>query len=857
MIPVSLTISGFLSYQKPVEIDFTSFDLACISGQNGSGKSSILDAMTWSLFGRARKHDESVINIQSDAAQVIFTFEYEGDLYRVIRTDPRGSTKSLEFHINQDGPAGQPGTWKPLTESSLRETDARIEDTLRLDYETFINAAFFLQGEADQFTQQSPAERKKILSQILNLGIWENYRKTTFQRRREVESETTKLDGRTAEIRLELGQEESRRQHLGELEDQLAKASETRKTQEKHLEEIHNFQRSLAEQGNLVETLNHQTEKMEKGLEGLRLRLIPRTEEQEVAYRILDQEEQISSQAKLWESAKKELAVLEKSAQKFRDEEKERSGPLAEIASEKALLQQELANLLEEEEITDRSHSKTSSLKETLKEKEQGIHKAEEQIKHRDKLQNELEKALEKFAEAKAENPRLYREMKKLEKRIQELEGSAGADCPLCGQPMPEAERDTLIKDLKAQGTEMGDHYRQNQDLLSEADQGVKDLQDEISALGKADKKLRNFTQEFDKLSLELTQLEEQQDAWKMNGSKKKKEIESQLKGNTFAPKAHEKLAAIDARLKSIGYVPASHDQIRQQVEEGEEIQVQMQDLEKARAALVPLEREITDITDAIAADRDELDKVSKTLEENVSLLDDLVMNAPDKEKAEKELLELKEGENILQRQLGAAQQKVAVLEKQKERLAKLEENLESIREEIRLFKQLEEVFGKNGVPALLIEQALPQIEIKANEILGRLSDGAMSVRFITQREYKDSKRADLKETLDIQIQDRAGVRDYEMFSGGESFRINFAVRLALSHVLAQRAGARLQTLVIDEGFGSQDEIGRQRLVEAITLVREDYKKILVITHIEQLKDIFSTQLQVEKTPEGSVVSLG
>jgi exonuclease SbcC len=243
-------------------------------------------------------------------------------------------------------------------------------------------------------------------------------------------------------------------------------------------------------------------------------------------------------------------------------------------------------------------------------------------------------------------------------------------------------------------------------------------------------------------------------------------------------------------------------------------------------------------------------------LKQSSANLDDLVKNAPDLSLAEKSLLDHKEQENILQRQLGAAQQKVSVLETQKTRLANLEENLTSHREKIRLFKQLEEAFGKNGVPALLIEQALPQIEIKANEILGRLSDGSMSVRFITQREYKDQKREDLKETLDIQIQDQAGVRDYEMFSGGESFRINFAIRLALSHVLAQRAGARLQTLVIDEGFGSQDEIGRQRLIEAINLVREDYKKILVITHIEQLKDIFSTQLMVEKTPEGSVISI-
>jgi exonuclease SbcC len=126
----------------------------------------------------------------------------------------------------------------------------------------------------------------------------------------------------------------------------------------------------------------------------------------------------------------------------------------------------------------------------------------------------------------------------------------------------------------------------------------------------------------------------------------------------------------------------------------------------------------------------------------------------------------------------------------------------------------------------------------------------------VTQREYKDSKREDLKETLDIQIRDQSGYRDYEMYSGGESFRINFAIRLALSHVLAQRAGARLQTLVIDEGFGSQDTVGRQRLIEAINLIRDDFEKILVITHVEQIKDAFSTQLLVEKTPQGSQVTL-
>jgi exonuclease SbcC len=127
-----------------------------------------------------------------------------------------------------------------------------------------------------------------------------------------------------------------------------------------------------------------------------------------------------------------------------------------------------------------------------------------------------------------------------------------------------------------------------------------------------------------------------------------------------------------------------------------------------------------------------------------------------------------------------------------------------------------------------------------------------MSVRFLTQAGYKDKKRDDLRETLEIQISDGAGLRDYEMYSGGEAFRVDFAVRLALSEVLAQRKGARLQTLVIDEGFGSQDVQGRQRLIEAINLVKDDFAKILVITHLDELKDAFPTRIEVEKTPEGS-----
>ena len=80
MIPIHLRISGFLSYRDPVELDFKAFDLACISGQNGAGKSSLLDAITWSLFGEARGKSSDIINLNADvkAAEVALTFQHEG-----------------------------------------------------------------------------------------------------------------------------------------------------------------------------------------------------------------------------------------------------------------------------------------------------------------------------------------------------------------------------------------------------------------------------------------------------------------------------------------------------------------------------------------------------------------------------------------------------------------------------------------------------------------------------------------------------------------------------------------------------------------------------------------------------------
>ena len=158
-------------------------------------------------------------------------------------------------------------------------------------------------------------------------------------------------------------------------------------------------------------------------------------------------------------------------------------------------------------------------------------------------------------------------------------------------------------------------------------------------------------------------------------------------------------------------------------------------------------------------------------------------------------------------------------------------------------------MFGKRGIQTMLIENALPELEQDANDLLARMTDNSTQVKFATQRQGTSGKAI---ETLEIQIADTMGTRTYEMFSGGEAFRINFAIRIALSKLLTRRAGTDLSFMLIDEGFGTQDEQGRDRLVEAIGAIADDFEKILVVTHIDDLKDQFDVHVEVSKGPAGS-----
>ena len=850
MIPLHIRISGFLSYHDAVELDFTSFDLACISGHNGAGKSSLLDAITWSLFGEARGRSSDVIHLRQDvkAAEVALTFQQEENTYRVQRTLPRNKNTMLEFQVRT-----QTG-WKPLSEKTTRETQARIEQTLRLDFDTFVHASFFLQGKADQFTQQNATRRKEVLSNILGLEMWEAYKNKTAEKRKALEREVDEIDGRIREIDAELAEEDLRKARLAELEAALKQLTTQRNAHEKILENIKQNAALIGEQRKLTAMLSERLERERSARAGLEERLALKQADRDSYADLVHRSREVESTYRAWQKSRKELEEWESIASQFREYEKDRA-PLVEIiAVERVKLEEEQRSLLIEEETIHEQKSTIEELQKHIEQAAGALRDSEAKVANRLQLENERNAARERQAELKAENEALKADMSELKERIDSLKAAEGVTCPLCGQELSTEHREATLIQLEAEGKQKGDHFRANQAEAVELAKGIANYEVQITQLGSAENERVRFASEVSLLTERMETLQRFANEWETTGSKRLKAVEKILEAGKYAVDEQKQLAKLDKQLEKLGYDITAHDEAREAELELRTVEEEYANLKSAKEVSKQIESEIANLKAEIKNREAEIETLEADYQAAQANLDAAQAGAPNLEEAERELFRLREAENKTRSELGGAQQRVDILDVQRARRVAFEKDCEEFQRQIGRHRTLERAFGKDGVPALLIEQALPQIEDKANELLERLSDGQMSIRFATQIEYKDKRRDDLRETLEIQISDGAGIRSYEMYSGGEAFRVNFAIRLALSKILAQRKGARLQTLVIDEGFGSQDVQGRQRLIEAINLVKHDFAKILVITHIDELKDAFPTRIEVVKTERGSTL---
>jgi exonuclease SbcC len=316
-----------------------------------------------------------------------------------------------------------------------------------------------------------------------------------------------------------------------------------------------------------------------------------------------------------------------------------------------------------------------------------------------------------------------------------------------------------------------------------------------------------------------------------------------------------EKFKTNAARLKDLGA-------------EIEALQKDVSALQTELQSLPALERKLAEADGALGAAKDAREKIpaaqarvsrwQKALGEETAgakklhaQMGEAGAGLADAEKLRARLDRARLDKRLADERVGGARQTMSALEEIARQRGERQAELESARRGVSIFEELREAFGKRGVPTMVIETAVPEVEREANRLLGEMSGGRMRLRMETQRE---TKTGDPRDTLEIKISDELGTRAYEMFSGGEAFRINFAIRIALSKLLARRAGSQLRALFIDEGFGTQDAAGRERLISAIQSVQNDFDRILVITHLDELRDAFPARIEVTKTAAGSQV---
>ncbi len=1026
MVPLHLALRNFMCYRaaddgEPLRLNLDGLHVLCLSGDNGAGKSTILDAITWALWGEARSADDDLIAQGETEMMVELVFALDGRTYRVIRQRQRGRSSKrgvssgktwLDLQI-RDG-----ATWRPIGENTIRETQAKINDLLRMSYRTFINASFLLQGRADEFTSKTPAERKEVLAEILNLAEYAELERRARERARQLEASVINVRGRLDSLRpiadqLPVWQQavadaERRQIHL-RTEREALETEYTRAYQRlQALEELARRQRDIQHR---LTALASEIERHERDLRELDQRIardeqmiarrpaieaglreltaaraeLDRLEEQRNRYDAL-----IERKRELQQELKAELSRLNEQllrAERRRDlllaeaqrqtelqararQLQQRLRALAPINSElqrayeqRAMIEQRLHRIRDLEHryalAQEQLNQRRAALNQELTRHRQDLRRIEEHLAEAARWQHDLvaaqaaQRAVHELEQQQAERrqqeqatvdaigaARAALEQARTQaaklRANQALLAADGGECPVCRHQLDPREASHVLAHYEQELAQLEAAAAQAQAALQSAEQRLTTIRAALTADERELTRLRRQAANVEPLSRQLAQAE----AWAAQRDALIEQIASidqRLATDDIAPDTRAELEMVRDELAALGDrdglqhdLRMIHDeisererQLREQSRLEGELDVCQRDLARIETVLVDLpaaEAEVAELQSQIAENdfghairvagrqvvaeiealnyqpdmleatratvralthweaeerelllaeqryasdsrlreqaralREHACREQQTLRQEAETLARDLIELPAAQltvnQLAQRLSEISRAMQVAERDLAEKQAYLKQAEAAASEVQALTAQEQQLTERAGLFAELAEAFGKKGAQAMLIETAIPQLEDEANQLLGRLTGGQMHLRFEMQR---DTKKGDTVETLDVQIGDALGTRNYDAFSGGEAMRVNFAIRIALSRLLAHRAGARLETLVIDEGFGSLDADGRERMVEAITAIQNDFARIIVITHIDDLKDRFPAALEIRKTPQGS-----
>ena len=853
MIPLRLTLENFMCYRQGLPtLNLENVHVACLSGDNGNGKTALLDSITWVLWGKARaRTQEELIHQGQTSMSVELDFLANDQEYRVTRVHSRSrGSGSGKTELNLAVLNGKQPT--SIMGNTIRDTEQQIINLLHMDYDTFVSTSYLRQGDADRFTKSNPADRKQILADVLSLDYYQELETAAKEKARKLQSQIDRN-----ETALEI--------HSSELSDKASVTdviNKTNATIELITPQVNVLEKQLTKLSAIIENTSrdrNQSETFKSSL-NLAVKEIKQAEEQEttLSLELLELENLISRSDEITEGKanldqnSKELAKVEQNLRSVRDLEKKSAAISQAIAVEderitvelgilKTRLDSEMLPAVAEipnikQEIINFEHA----LK-TLKTQETELRSSEAKISLLEKEKNQLD----------LENVSLMSQMTETRKRFDLLQES-DASCPVCNQNLAEKGKDHLQNELKLVGKKSKKSYEINslkifelQDVLTNQSEIVtgkrKLLQEEENHHNAGIISSKTKLIHLDKIEQEVVAIRNTI-----------KSIESKKVTNDFSVENRKELNFVQSQIKKIGYDEQTHKSLIDNETNYQKYRQLCSQLENAENRRIEINK-FSDSNQILIQNRKEQVGIwNKELEQIDTRLQQSQKSSQMSQEVSRDLKSKRSELQSSISQRDILKNRLLTIEQTESEVEKLRKSINSHKQEKDSYDELTAAFGRNGIQAFMIERSVPQIQEIANELLSKLTDNRMAIKLELRDGRLDRLTGVPSEELDIRVSDEVGTRSYETFSGGESFRIDFALRIALSKLLASRSGAPLPILFIDEGFGSQDSKGQERLTEAIQSVQTEFEKIIVITHVEQMKESFEEQIEVIKTEDGA-----
>lgn len=898
MIPLKLQIKNFLSYGPEIQtIDFSSYPLICLSGRNGHGKSALLDALTWALWGHARKiagtskADHGLLRLGQTQMMVCLDFVCNGQEYRVRREYAQTYGKpyaALDFGLLDSAQ----DKFVSLTDKTIRETQSKIETMLHLSYDAFINSAFLRQGQSNEFSKKSPRERKDILASILGLDQYELIRKRASEKIKDAQTRK----GYAATIQQKIQDELQAEQRITEQLEALSQNYQTLIAEQQIIQQSH---QKLMEEKNKIQTakqelhmiqykheqLAQEEEKLQKNLKMTvaQWRSIHKQQLHATDYSALEaQKKNLLEQIKQFQNQLQQQLNCKEQFLKHKE-------ALAKITSE---FQEKQQTILASKKISverlqvEKKHLENEYLlieKQFLQNESQLLQKKNEHallktqwviLKDYASQEKQFDKRKEHYQQWIAQANVIKNELEAADQKYKMVQNEQAPSCPLCEQNLSASRRRFLIKNFDTHILFL--HHRLAR--LSKLIKGIKVVLIEQHAHLEQFKKEKQEQEKRISLSEELTKVIQKLEAEHTEFAAQKIKLTELITivSATFAAeqtslqnwinnahneltqqesfqKIQDALLPLQKELETHNYDAKKHEQVIQQLADIESMIESFKILQQEIHSQARRAHEVHQLCNQLK----ELKKAQLISCAAIKKYDDLPTQINILEQQERSIIT---SANQLAQQKEQLLQEKGTLEAFKAKLNQLHVEFEKQKQELIAcdktiddYQAIALATSKDGIQALLIEDAIPEIEQETNDLLAKLTDNQTQL-FIES--LRDLKKGGTKETLDIKISDAMGIRPYELFSGGEAFRIDFALRIAISKLLARRSGTSLQTLIIDEGFGSQDEEGLSHIMEALYKIQEDFSKIIIVSHLHSMKNQFPVHFLVEKGPNGSMVNV-